>query len=271
MRSSASAALLSIAACNQVFGSREVETAPAQIFDAPIDAPFACPPIGTTPHFSPFLHQLSVTGCTHYSETSGFAVADCEIAGAHTAMIAQIGDTLEPAANVVTSLLGLTPRLSPDGQRLYIHLGTQLAEYTRASTDWLGPVMTSVPLTGNAGFSTVGSAAGVDRIIVPTNNSPPRLDEWERRDGMWMLISQTLPADLGIVSGLGAIAMTSDGRRLVVSGADGTAYTDRDSIAGTFRRIEMLEAPSSVDTFMTDDCARVYVSGLGSTFYAQQR
>lgn len=47
----------------------------AQQFDAPQDAPYRCPQIGTTPQFSPLVHQILVADCTDYSTSTSAGLA----------------------------------------------------------------------------------------------------------------------------------------------------------------------------------------------------
>jgi hypothetical protein len=268
LRSSASAWLL-LAGCNQLLGSAEVGSAPARVFDAPLDAPFACPELGAPPHYSPYLHQLPITGCTHYSESAGSMIADCVIDGTHTVMEGPIGGELAVAPGVETASVPLFPRLTPDGQHLLIHVSTQLYAYTRQGDSWGARAETNIFLGDFISYSTIARQGSAERIIL--EGAGAVFDEYEHQGDVWTRISSTPHSQYGFTGGLGGMAMTSDGRRLVISGPAGTFYTDRASFAEPFRIVDTLEAPGAYDVFITDDCARIYVSGLGSIFYAQQR
>ena len=67
--------VLLLGACDRALGIKAT-----QLWDAtPPDAPFACPPIGTTPRFSPGIHQLPQS-CDHYVTTpGGLAMARCAL------------------------------------------------------------------------------------------------------------------------------------------------------------------------------------------------
>ena len=100
--------MLALGACNQVFGLAPTTALPpidAQQFDAPADAPYACPPLGQQPTFSAFFHQIISTGdCVGYSLSApamDLAIAMCvdSIAGAMSVRVNQgpidmsLGDT----------------------------------------------------------------------------------------------------------------------------------------------------------------------------------
>ena len=61
------ACLLFVCGCNQVFGLRETVAIDAQQFDAPLDAPYACPAIGLQPAFGKILHQSIPKNCVSYT------------------------------------------------------------------------------------------------------------------------------------------------------------------------------------------------------------
>src|SRR5690349_8436389 len=71
--------LAALCGCNQILGLSPTQALPpvdAQYFDAPADAPFSCPPIGTAPHFSRVLHQIQ-QDCTDFTASSDWAVGYC--------------------------------------------------------------------------------------------------------------------------------------------------------------------------------------------------
>lgn len=58
-------AVLVLAGCNAVFGIKDTRQYDAAYFDAPPDAPFACPALGgPAPTFSPVLHQDVIQDCS---------------------------------------------------------------------------------------------------------------------------------------------------------------------------------------------------------------
>src|SRR4051794_34587507 len=88
MRSACNPMLVfALAACNQVFGVHDTVSAGPAFYDAGIDAPFACPPIGgSPPQFSAFLHQDFVQDCADYSIAGGRATALCSDATSATSI-----------------------------------------------------------------------------------------------------------------------------------------------------------------------------------------
>jgi hypothetical protein len=58
------------AGCNEVLGLSSTRAIDAGFYDAQIDAPFACPPTGTTPRFSRLLHQAVVQPVFEYTTSS---------------------------------------------------------------------------------------------------------------------------------------------------------------------------------------------------------
>src|SRR5512140_1317532 len=113
------AGVVALCACNQVLGLHGVSERDA----TPIDAPFACPPIGTAPRFSPLIHQYSSQNCFGLVRlSSGFAMASCETPN----FLAQVSEShddgpLEPTNLVSTPSSEFDrPRPSPDGALLLV-------------------------------------------------------------------------------------------------------------------------------------------------------
>src|SRR4051812_8468463 len=113
-----------LAGCNSVLGNDRAFTRDARYFDAPVDAPFACPAAGSSPaELSPELHGVFIQDCLDYSFQGDRASASCTDVGG----IRQIyegprdGPLTLVAAIREDSLTVLhdQPRLSPDGTRLY--------------------------------------------------------------------------------------------------------------------------------------------------------
>ena len=72
---------LLLCSCNWVFGLEGTVPLDAQYFDAPPDAPWACPAQGALPKFSPAIHQADVGAnyCSDYTTSGarGLAMAIC--------------------------------------------------------------------------------------------------------------------------------------------------------------------------------------------------
>ena len=70
--------------------------------------------------------------------------------------------------------------------------------------------------------------------------------------------------------------MATDGLRIVfyaraLDQAFYVMYSDRPTIDDRFRPADQITGvPNVADPFLTEDCARIYFSGLGSVFYESQ-
>ena len=97
--------VLLLCGCNQVFGLQETGQLDAAFFDAPADAPYACPPLGTAPRFAPQLTQFLVQRCDGYSGvTSGRAGASCKDGdGIERVFVGNRGEPLSIAPGVERS------------------------------------------------------------------------------------------------------------------------------------------------------------------------
>jgi hypothetical protein len=260
--------LLALVGCNQVFGNHAVEQDPNPIFDAPLDAPFRCTEIGTSPEFSPLLHQYGVLNCTYYAEVGGEAIGLCN----NEVEVGPIGGELQPAVGIITDG-SPDPRLSPDGS--YMLVGGNFAnrvDLYRRNGDWT--------LVGSTGLDSlvlgnIIHVGGADRIL-ETEISEGVLKELVFDGNLsWTPIATHDASELGVT--LKSAWLTSDGLRLVGGAgepddADGghIYYSDRASIGDSFRTADKLEIPMPPIPAMTDDCARIYMTGLGSVFFAQR-
>ena len=87
---------------------------------------------------------------------------------------------------------------------------------------------------------------------------------------------------LGVVA-IRWLALSADGLRMTLvavpinNGAQLHLYfTDRATLAGTFRTVDTMPGAPDVGTDLTslavlaDDCTKLYMSGLGSIFYAEE-
>src|SRR5689334_19586163 len=93
-----SCSVLLLVGCNQVYGLDPTRASDAAYFDAPIDAPYACPPIGTPPRFSRSFAQVVAQNCNNYTVSiSGRALARCAFAGDQRIAEGAIGERLEIA------------------------------------------------------------------------------------------------------------------------------------------------------------------------------
>jgi hypothetical protein len=278
------AVLVALAGCNNIFDLRSTQQIDAAYFDAPLDAPFACPAIGAAPAFSSFLHQHVLQDCTGYAITqTGRAVASCRTAAGGPQGIYEgvVDEPLQPAAGLPPiqseGFDGYDyPRPSPDGQRLLIrHVdyntgNADLSYYQRAGNAW--SALPPPPFAGHLAASTIAMGPTGYHVLVVESNFLA-WTEWIDEGGLW----RAGPTHSSTVFGLheiDALSMTSDGLRAILLSRDPSQmfYADRSAIGDAFSAAQAMPTlPVNGDAFMTADCARVYLSGLGYVFYVQQQ
>jgi hypothetical protein len=289
--------LLLLAACNQLFGVKNTEPRDGSI-DV-VDAAASCPAIGSDLVMSPDLHQVFTETCTWYEVSpSGLASGLClgQRGSAEFQNYVLTAGPVDQPLPVVDSLPDnstLTqseqisysnPFPSPDGTRLYSRkqdytftTGTTVITFARfvrqSDGSWIEK--DTVPIPNSYGIeSTVFHGPAGDRFIEV--DATQMMSEWsEDGGGGWTTGMPHSVTELGM-SYVNAISLTSDGLRAAIQGqrtGDSFAqalYTDRPSIDDWFRpAVPLLGAPTT-PLAITDACARIYVTGLGSVFYIQQ-
>jgi hypothetical protein len=272
--------VLAMCACNPVFGLRETQARDAQLFDAPADAPFQCPPIGMAPQFSPLLHQVGSQFCLQYTIVAGHAVAVCRAGDIFVVSEGPVDQLLVPAVGVDTPPLDEVyeqPRLSSDANELYVrhfNYSTNVQDvvmFTRTGSGWQrGPA----PPFGTGFSDSIGGLARGptgDRVIV-TSFSDGVAREWAHEGSTWRAVLQH-PFGLAAPN---VVQMTSDGLRAVIFAPFGNPnqhlyYSDRPDEESPFRTaVPLSGTPLHSDAALTDDCARLYVTGVATVFYVQQ-
>lgn len=269
MCASRSLVILALAGCNQLFGIKDTAPEPAAFYDGGIDAARGCPAHGAMPDgYSPFVHEVYVQDCQDYSSVPvGRATSLCFDASVPTIHEGPAGQPLPPAGIVVPGMLSIyTPRLSPDGQRLLAALSATVYEFTRQPDGSWAQSSTFATAGPAAKLSTLAHAPTGDRVLVYGVG----VTEWELQGTTWQQILVHVPYAPGDVPWRAA-SMTSDGLRLMVTKADQVYYADRSDTSQVFGTlVPTTGVPSLDDLFMTDDCARVYMSGFAALFYVEQ-
>jgi hypothetical protein len=282
-------ALLAICGCNQVFGLEQTipVAGDAQYFDAPADAPFACPPPGQTPQFSRLLHQIP-QNCIEYSPSAaaGRAFAQCYEPRQQLAEGPLDGPftPVDAFALAGGSHFDLA-QLVPEGDEVIVRRWEDSSVVGRITVWHLDAAGTptfdhDIQLPNNQtidSFVKFGapSRGPLRRMIVQNGTGDPMEIEFDAT-GASTLVASYKPADLGLTNIAGiAPALTPDGLRSVLYAASSTAsgmfYTDRASLAETFRAASHLEhVPGAPDPYLTGACERLYFSSLGSIFWVQQ-
>jgi hypothetical protein len=265
-------AVLAVAGCNQAFGLDRTQPVDARYFDAPIDAPFACPPLGETPAFSPSFQQV-VYDCREYSlslDRQALALCGREPMLPFEGVID--GPLDRPAVGLADPTYALQfARLAPEGDELvatYYRAGTgyELRTYARQPNgDWSrkGTIATA------PSYRDVSGPTRRPRHVMLTTSSNA-LAELVEDTPLWRQVALHPASELG-VGYPGAPKLSADGLRLLLVDGTRVVYADRPTIEAPFRPAAPVDGlPYVTDAFLTDDCSRVYFSGVGTVFYSQR-
>ncbi len=280
--------VLAATGCNPAFGLDRTKL----VLDA---RPASCPPIGTAPRYTADFVQTIVADCHDYTPIvpAGLAVAGC--AGA-TAPVNEAGPIDGPLAPIAVAPINTCvnlayARLVPEGDRLYVDENNYdcdnndiIGEYVPVdATTWQYVGDLGIPPsvgTDGEGFGSVTVAPNRHAMVTAYNDGS--LHEWvQQGDNTWR---EVLPAYTSAELGIGqygvytAVNLTSDGLRGVFEAgvADGPGrsiyYIDRPTIADRFGpATPIVGVPDVVtDAFVTDDCTRIYFSGLGRIFFVEE-
>jgi hypothetical protein len=282
------ALLLAIAAsgCNSIYditSTRSLDAAvpiDAQYFDAPADAPPACPAAGVEPKFKAAYNQLAEAGgCTSFTPAFlwGKAVGVCNSRIKQGALAGPMDTEL----GIVP--LGFTqfPRVSQDGALLFVENNNTLKIdiWARNSDDtWSKKVNT----IDDASYRFISNATvGSPRHAIQTdyNGASYQLRELvEQTSGDWASVDLYLVSELGVGT-VDQQSLSSDGLHMTFTGVplgSGTKtsvwWTRRADTSSHFGpAVELTTVPVTGTTpFMADDCSRYYFSGLGAVFYQTQ-
>jgi len=246
-----------------------------------------CTP-GEVPHYAKRLHQVLIQACTEYtiSPTTQTAIAVCfdgfELALAEGPIDKPLLKIQIPLPNPPYAYQ--QPRLPPEGDRLLI-------EQQNTSLVNAGPIADSIytvfkrsggawvrdyDIPGIVGSQQIGRPSASPRAHWFVSSFSTVVEYIETTPRTWTAGTPFPAKDLGVDTVQGGINLTSDGLRAVFTGAIGMTrsvyYVERNSIDEKFGRATPLEnVPEVDDPFLTDDCGRVYFSGLGtSIFFAEQ-
>lgn len=291
--------LLVLCGCNQIYDVRStgvVDAAPQQFFDAPTDAPPACPPTGVLPTYSRSLVQVITQNCTYYSASirNRTAIAYCydpefktgyfegELDGSLERVRGDLGST--------ATVLVRSAMLDPQGETVFADLYDFTDDQTHrafvgtwqraADGAWQRGLDTTIPTHAMLYGSWLSSpTATVPRRILVRSATGGNMDEYREDADGWTLVTSYQPSDLGLTR-ITSGQLSPDGLRVLLRGTDeartlgGMFYADRASVDALFsagRYLDTVPAPSEGSAYMTEDCARVYMPALGSLFYAAQR
>lgn len=271
--------LVLLCGCNQVFGLTETSPSDAQFYDAPSRKPAHCPAFGELPVFSPVLHQLHFD-CSQYNESTdvNLSVAMCRGIDQYQACSGPHDGPFSPITELplTTSDFDVSsPQLDPEGDMLLIttfdltNTVGALRVYRRAGDTWVRDA--DVP---NAPPRTSNPSRGPDHRILGTNGTSDVI-EISDASGSWQQVRTHAKVALGVPS-VGAIWLSADALSIVfVANAFDLPenrtimYADRAAKDDLFGTARPLALPIVDDIFITEDCGRLYFSGLRSIFYAE--
>jgi hypothetical protein len=285
-------AILLLVGCNRIFGIAETGQTPppdaidAAYFDAPADAPFACPPTGETPTFSRLLNQIVQT-CADYSpSTMGRAVGYC-LGTKYQLAEGPVDGELVPIADfaeVDGTHLDLA-RYAPEGDELFVRVWLESSVFARivvyrpsggtfvADHDITLPA--AEPIDSFVRFGA--PSRGPLRRMMIRNTGQDYQEIEVDATGASTSIGTYTAGDLGAASLIGLPPnMSPDGLRIVFLASDAsvgtiTAYADRATINDRFSKVRILDGvPRSDAPFMTENCGRVYFTALGYVFWVQR-
>ncbi len=278
--------LLGLCACNQVFGLHETGVFDAAFFDAHLDAPFSCPPIGTTPTFDTTVtHPVPVPNdCSDYVPSEvGTAMALCS--NQSTIMFGPASGPLEVAMLDHSQFGGVAGvRLAPEGNLAIVVGGSgnfmpRVAVYTLDSASQLWSYVADVPgLVANQQFFASTPTRGPDRHVLLLSFEGNAITELVGDLGTWQPVASYTTADFGLASSDSDIDLSPDGLRVVAQGttADTTAvvsYLDRPTIDMRLGASTMLALPAQSNTpYLAEDCSSIYFEtqrGGAEVFFEQ--
>jgi hypothetical protein len=269
----AASALLLACGCNDIFGVRTTELVDARYFDAGIDAPFTCPAPGGTPEFDRNVVQAVFQDVHEYttSATTGRAIGR-----------ASEGIVEGPIDELMTVMKGLEvsgclscavvrqPRFAPEGDGVYAMLsgmtGSRIVLYRLVGDTWM--IAMDFGPTSSSWISSVTPGPVPHMMLGDGVN----LNENEVTDKLSEIAVYT-PTDLAVKTAY-APMLTSDGLHMIFVATDitdkqGMYYADRADLAARFSTGRLLVGvPVVTGAYVPEDCSRIYLSGLGSVFYA---
>jgi hypothetical protein len=289
------AIVVGLSACNWAFGikdTRGLDAAPVPFFDAPIDAPFVCPPIGTDPMFTSVLRPVIAQDCTSYSisTTGSTAVALCNPGRA--VMVGAVDQQLSIASGLADDSLHLysDPKISPEGDQIFVNrtdnngAAPELAIFSRAGTTWSAgtPLPASFDQAGSVSAPTRGPSRHIIHRHSGVGAGAAQLRElFDNGDGTWTQLLTYTTTDLDAIFSRATLRISPDGLRLMFLGAPlamqtarALMYADRASINDRFSKARPLGSVNvdvTSNAYMNDDCSRIYMSSGQQIVFVQRQ
>ena len=271
------ALLVALAACNQTFGLHDTQRPPS-------DAAPRCPAIGTAPVFRPAFHQVTDQWCQQYSpsQVANLAFAICNDNGSmiETGPLDQELAPLDLPQLAGCDFFEANPRLAPEGDRMFLNaagLNCPLAagwyELARVGATWA--VLGTTGITGSNLLYSVTRGPHRHAMLAEGGLFHEIV---QRDDGAWEdTLPPYAPGDFGIALFGGDANLSPDGLRLVLRGVTASPrgalyYVDRPTIDDRFgTATEQPDLPDVADAVITDDCGRLYFSGVQRVFFMEEQ
>jgi hypothetical protein len=275
--------LFALAACDRALnlGATAAADGALVFFDAPTTT--GCPPPGVTPRYTHALVQDFEQQCVSYtvSTTLGIAVAVCfDATGQQFTAEGPLDQPLVAADGLDDPLCQtFDAQIGADGtvSVTCISMVTFLYEH-RSFTKQNG--------TWTRGVDVLAATPTYLRMTPVTQTTPQHLVYFDVSDfalhelvgspSAWTGASAMPIATLGAKS-LSWISISSDGLRMTVLGDTPTdsrtavLFTDRSQLGDAFRALSTPDGvPAADSVYMTDDCSRVYVTGLSSVWFVDE-
>ncbi len=266
--------------CSSIFGlDRAVRRLDAQPSDAPVDAPYACPPIGTPPRFGTTLRPAGVGDCYDYSigTAANVAMAMCNSAPSFGA----VDQPLLPIALSGVTGTVIRPMLAPEGDQALVTSvempasTTTVAAISNIANDWTVTQTILNSASTGVSISNPTQRPGPRHFVYWDPSNSALVEMVEQTDGTWTGTASYSAAELG-VDAAGNPSLTPDGLRLVMlvtrnGGMLGIAYADRASPSAPFSKaVDLNVTSAAVSPFMTPDCGRIYFEANHEIVYATQ-
>jgi hypothetical protein len=276
---------IALGGCNSLYditSTRSLDAAvpiDAQYFDAPPDAPPACPAVGGEPKFKAAYNQLTGVGnCVSFTPAFmwGKAVGVCNSRIQQGALEGPI----ETELGVVPAGYTQFPRLSQDGALLFVEnsMTLKIDIWAKNPDDTWTKKINTIDDASYRYISQATTTSPRHAIQTDFNGSNNQLRELvEQTSGDWASVDLYLVSELGVGT-VDQQSLSSDGLHLTFVGTPAGSnkntvwWSRRATLADHFgTAVELTTVPLSGGApFMADDCSRYYFSGLGAVFYQTQ-
>jgi hypothetical protein len=269
-----------------VFGNDRVGSAPnidAQFFDAPIDAPPACP--AGTPVFRPDLYDVETTGsCDSYSfAETGTVLAVCKtddnkvvLESGSLAIGVAMKMPLQPVATDLSpTATPLGVRVAPEGDFALVRVfDSTVTIHALREVSGMWTDLGEVPILPGQNFYSPPTRGPV-RHLLEWDELTSSLIELVGDGTSWTPMAPYIPE--GFTSINYDFGLTPDGLRMVtIGGSTDNAsplprYGARPDLSSLFASSARIDEPIEITSpFLTNDCDALFFIGLARLLYVKQ-